>query len=110
MRLFSLTVTLLASFLVSAAAFAADIEVKMLNKGEEGKMIFEPSFIKALLMALPTIPEEPAIKILSCIEILLLILLLTNLIEINLQNYIYFFSSNSSVLRLHEHMQWRVIS
>tara|TARA_B100000927_G_C16312106_1_gene407867 strand:- start:7 stop:447 length:441 start_codon:yes stop_codon:yes gene_type:complete len=47
MRLFSLTVTLLASFLVSAAAFAADIEVKMLNKGEEGKMIFEPSFIKA---------------------------------------------------------------
>ena len=47
MRLFSLTVTLLASFLVSAAAFAADIEVKMLNKGEEGKMIFEPSFIQA---------------------------------------------------------------
>ena len=47
MRLFSLTVTMLASFLVSAAAFAADIEVKMLNKGEEGKMIFEPSFIKA---------------------------------------------------------------
>ena len=47
MRLFSLTVTLLASFLVSVAAFAADIEVKMLNKGEEGKMIFEPSFIKA---------------------------------------------------------------
>ena len=42
MRLFSLTVTLLASFLVSAAAFAADIEVKMINKGEEGKMIFEP--------------------------------------------------------------------
>ena len=47
MRLFSLTVTLLASFLVSAVAFGADIEVKMLNKGEEGKMIFEPSFIKA---------------------------------------------------------------
>ena len=47
MRLFSFMVTLLASFLVSAAVFAADIEVKMLNKGEEGKMIFEPSFIKA---------------------------------------------------------------
>ena len=24
-----------------------EIEVKMLNKGEEGKMVFEPSFIKA---------------------------------------------------------------
>ena len=47
MRLFSLTVTWLASFFISAAVFAADIEVKMLNKGEEGKMIFEPSFIKA---------------------------------------------------------------
>ena len=47
MRLFSLIVTLLASFLVSATVFAADIEVKMLNKGEEGKMVFEPSFIKA---------------------------------------------------------------
>ena len=46
MRLFSLTVTLLASFLVFAAAFAADIEVKMLNKGEEGKMVFEPSLLK----------------------------------------------------------------
>ena len=47
MRLVSFIVTLLAGFLVSAAVFAADIEVKMLNKGEEGKMIFEPSFIKA---------------------------------------------------------------
>ena len=47
MRLFSLTITLFASFLVSTAVWAADIEVKMLNKGEEGKMIFEPSFIKA---------------------------------------------------------------
>ena len=47
MRIFSFTITLFASFLVSAAVWAADIEVKMLNKGEEGKMIFEPSFIKA---------------------------------------------------------------
>ena len=47
MRFFSLMVTLLVSFLVSAAVFAADIEVKMLNKGDEGKMVFEPSFIKA---------------------------------------------------------------
>ena len=47
MRCFSLTVTLLASIFVTGVVWAADIEVKMLNKGEEGKMIFEPSFIKA---------------------------------------------------------------
>ena len=47
MRFFSLLVTLLASFIVTGAVLAADIEVKMLNKGDEGKMIFEPSFIKA---------------------------------------------------------------
>ena len=47
MRFFSLTVTLLASILLTGIAWAADIEVKMLNKGEEGKMVFEPSFIKA---------------------------------------------------------------
>ena len=47
MRFFSLLVTLLASILVTSGVWAADIEVKMLNKGEEGKMIFEPSFIKA---------------------------------------------------------------
>ena len=47
MRVFSFTVTLLASVLVTGVVWAADIEVKMLNKGEEGKMIFEPSFIKA---------------------------------------------------------------
>ena len=47
MRVFSFIVTLLASVLVTGIVWAADIEVKMLNKGEEGKMIFEPSFIKA---------------------------------------------------------------
>ena len=47
MRFFLLTVTLLTSILMSASVWAADIEVKMLNKGEEGKMVFEPSFIKA---------------------------------------------------------------
>ena len=47
MRVFSFIVTLLASALVTGVVWAADIEVKMLNKGEEGKMIFEPSFIKA---------------------------------------------------------------
>ena len=47
MRLFSSTVTLLARVLVTRAVWSADIEVKMLNKLDEGKMIFEPSFIKA---------------------------------------------------------------
>jgi pseudoazurin len=47
MRYFSLILTFLASFCVFGAVWAADIEVKMLNKGEEGKMVFEPSFIKA---------------------------------------------------------------
>ena len=47
MRVFSFIVTLLASVLLTGVVWAADIEVKMLNKGEEGKMIFEPSFIKA---------------------------------------------------------------
>jgi pseudoazurin len=31
---------------VSAAASAAEIEVKMLNKGAEGVMVFEPSFVQ----------------------------------------------------------------
>ena len=32
---------------VAGAASAADIEVKMLNKGESGVMVFEPSFVQA---------------------------------------------------------------
>ena len=31
----------------AGAALAADIEVKMLNKGEKGAMVFEPDFIQA---------------------------------------------------------------
>lgn len=31
----------------AGAASAADIEVKMLNKGEDGVMVFEPSFVQA---------------------------------------------------------------
>lgn len=31
----------------ATAGFAAEHEVKMLNKGEEGVMVFEPSFVKA---------------------------------------------------------------
>ncbi len=33
--------------LFAASAQAADYEVKMLNKGEKGAMVFEPDFIKA---------------------------------------------------------------
>ena len=31
----------------ASVGWAEEIEVKMLNKGEEGKMVFEPSYIKA---------------------------------------------------------------
>lgn len=33
--------------LAAGAAFAADHEVKMLNKGEKGTMVFEPDFVAA---------------------------------------------------------------
>lgn len=33
--------------LVAGAAFAGEHEVKMLNKGESGAMVFEPAFVKA---------------------------------------------------------------
>jgi pseudoazurin len=36
-----------ASMLMGSLAGAAEIEVKMLNKGSEGFMVFEPSFVKA---------------------------------------------------------------
>ncbi|PSH62019.1 pseudoazurin [Phyllobacterium brassicacearum] len=32
--------------MLGAPAFAADFEVKMLNKGTDGAMVFEPSFVK----------------------------------------------------------------
>lgn len=37
----------LAALLIAPAAFAENFEVKMLNKGEEGAMVFEPAFVKA---------------------------------------------------------------
>lgn len=37
----------LAAFLLAPAAFAENFEVKMLNKGTEGAMVFEPAFVKA---------------------------------------------------------------
>ena len=35
------------SIALSGAAFAAEHEVRMLNKGEAGMMVFEPAFVKA---------------------------------------------------------------
>ncbi|MFC0245971.1 pseudoazurin [Falsochrobactrum ovis] len=39
--------TAAALFLPAAAAQSANIDVKMLNKGAEGAMVFEPAYIKA---------------------------------------------------------------
>ncbi|VDS06974.1 Pseudoazurin precursor [Paracoccus haematequi] len=35
------------TFALSGAAFAAEHEVHMMNKGEAGMMVFEPAFVKA---------------------------------------------------------------
>ncbi|PRD41850.1 pseudoazurin [Phyllobacterium phragmitis] len=40
-------VTLGVAVAFAASAGAAEFEVKMLNKGEKGVMVFEPSFVKA---------------------------------------------------------------
>ena len=37
----------LALAVLAVPAFAADHQVKMLNKGEDGAMVFEPAFVKA---------------------------------------------------------------
>lgn len=37
----------LATLLLVPAAFAENFDVKMLNKGEEGAMVFEPAFVNA---------------------------------------------------------------
>ena len=37
----------LAALLLAPAAFAENFDVKMLNKGAEGAMVFEPAFVKA---------------------------------------------------------------
>ena len=42
-----LTITTVAAVLLATSAFAEAFEVKMLNKGTEGAMVFEPAFIKA---------------------------------------------------------------
>ena len=42
-----LTITAVAAVLLATSAYAETFEVKMLNKGTEGAMVFEPAFIKA---------------------------------------------------------------
>ena len=37
----------LAALLLAPAAYAENFDVKMLNKGTEGAMVFEPAFVKA---------------------------------------------------------------
>lgn len=39
-------VVVLGVSILAAPAFAADVEVKMLNKGTDGAMVFEPGFVK----------------------------------------------------------------
>lgn len=42
-----LTIATAAALLLATSAFAETFEVKMLNKGADGAMVFEPAFIKA---------------------------------------------------------------
>jgi pseudoazurin len=42
-----LTITAVAALMLATSAFAETFEVKMLNKGAEGAMVFEPAFIRA---------------------------------------------------------------
>lgn len=47
MRLLGTLMVAAALGCVASAASAADFEVKMLNKGESGVMVFEPAFVQA---------------------------------------------------------------
>lgn len=47
MRPFATLLGIAALCAAAGAASAAEFEVKMLNKGAEGAMVFEPSFVKA---------------------------------------------------------------
>lgn len=42
-----LTITAVAAILLATSAYAETFEVKLLNKGTDGAMVFEPAFIKA---------------------------------------------------------------
>ena len=47
MHIKTFTTALATSLLIAGFAYAADIEIKMLNKGAKGVMVFEPDFVKA---------------------------------------------------------------
>jgi pseudoazurin len=42
-----LTIATLVALLLGSAAFAETFEVKMMNKGPDGAMVFEPAFVRA---------------------------------------------------------------
>jgi len=42
-----LAITVLSAVLLATSAFGETFEVKMLNKGTDGAMVFEPAFVKA---------------------------------------------------------------
>jgi pseudoazurin len=42
-----LTIAAAAALMLATSAFAETIEIKMLNKGADGAMVFEPAFVKA---------------------------------------------------------------
>lgn len=62
MKISTLFATAAIAFAVSAApALAADFEVKMLNKGEGGAMVFEPAFLKVAVGDTVTfVPTDPS--------------------------------------------------
>lgn len=47
MRHATFIATALAALMAASTAYAADHEVKLLNKGEHGVMVFEPNYIEA---------------------------------------------------------------
>ncbi len=47
MRYVSFAAAAFAAMMMSGAAYAADHQVQMLNKGDKGAMVFQPNFIKA---------------------------------------------------------------
>lgn len=47
MKLSTLTLAAALAVLLGQSALAEEFEVKMLNKGEKGAMVFEPNFVKA---------------------------------------------------------------
>jgi pseudoazurin len=64
MRRISIIAAALAGLLMAGTAEAADHQVKMLNKGEKGAMVFEPDFIQAApgdtITFVPTDPSHNA--------------------------------------------------